>query len=98
MLEAYASTSARRRVPCESIAPIDIQLSTPSDTMPEAIAACELSIRVINTLRAGGVTTVEQLLTKREIDLFRISGLGRRYVKEIKTFLSKYNLGLRSAN
>jgi hypothetical protein len=58
------------------------------------IDECEFTTRVKNGLRGEQVGTVGQLVKVKEKDLFKIPGIGKKYVRQIKAFLNKNDLKL----
>ena len=59
------------------------------------IGELELSSRVVNSLTAAGIKSIQDLIVLNDKDLLKIKNLGRKSINEIKAELSKLNLSLR---
>ena len=52
------------------------------------------TIRTINILKAEGIYTLGQLATRKEDELLRMQGMGKKMVSEIKSHLASLHLSL----
>ena len=66
------------------------------DLLKEKIEEVGFSKRTANALSAGGIKTLGGLVRKTENDLSKLDGFGDRAVKEVKRFLKKKGLSLKS--
>ena len=55
----------------------------------------ELSVRTMNCLKSEGVRTIQDLITKSEVELIRAPNFGRKSLKEVKEILRPFGLHLR---
>lgn len=63
--------------------------SKKADTKIEQL---DLSVRLFNSLKREGITTVGEILSKPEEDVMRIRSLGRKSFKELKEKLAEHGL------
>lgn len=59
-----------------------------------SIELLDLTVRVVNCLKADGIETIEQLVKLSENDLLRVQNLGRRAISEIKAALQPLGANL----
>ncbi|MGF6792738.1 DNA-directed RNA polymerase subunit alpha C-terminal domain-containing protein [Paraburkholderia sp. 35.1] len=63
--------------------------------LPVSIEALCLPVATTNALRAGGISTLEKLRSKRPDDLMKLRGIGKHSVALIREVLTFYGLDLR---
>ena len=56
------------------------------------LATTELSVRALNCLKAAGITTIADLLSKDRNELLKIKNFGRKSLVELEDFLAKQDL------
>jgi DNA-directed RNA polymerase subunit alpha len=54
----------------------------------------ELSVRTMNCLRRGGITTVGELISKEEKELLSLHNFGQKSMQEVKERLQSLGLSL----
>ena len=60
----------------------------------DKIDILNLSVRAYNTLKRGGINTIDQLINTPREDLMRLRNMGANAMKEIETTLNKYGFAL----
>jgi DNA-directed RNA polymerase subunit alpha len=70
--------------------------SIPEEIFNKPVEQMNLSVRTMNCLRRGGITTVGELIRKSERDLLTLRNFGQKSLNEIKEKLTEMNLELRA--
>ncbi|MCF6191602.1 MAG: DNA-directed RNA polymerase subunit alpha [Candidatus Hydrothermae bacterium] len=65
------------------------------EVLDQPISVLELSSRILNSLRDGGVETLGQLVAKTPREVLAMKNLGEKSLAEIRSALAKFNLHLR---
>ncbi len=66
-----------------------------ADVLEQPVSVLELSSRILNSLRDGGVETLKQLVAKSPKEVLAMKNLGEKSLEEIRSALAKFNLHLR---
>ena len=72
------------------------RLSIPEEQYNMPVEQLDLSVRTINCLRRATITTVGELITKKEKDLLRLRNFGQKSLREIRDRLKGLDLSLAS--
>ncbi len=73
-----------------------IRASIPDETYNMPVEQLELSVRTMNCLRRGGITTVGELIGKGEKELLALHNFGQKSMQEVKERLNALGLSLAS--
>ncbi|MFH1775263.1 MAG: DNA-directed RNA polymerase subunit alpha [Chloroflexota bacterium] len=73
-----------------------LQTSIPREEYNMPVEQLNLSVRTMNCLRRGGITTVGELITKGEKELMVLRNFGKRSKQEIEERLAEIGLSLAS--
>jgi DNA-directed RNA polymerase subunit alpha len=71
-----------------------IRLSIPDEKFNMPVEQLDLSVRTMNCLRRGGITTVGELISKKPKDLLQLRNFGQKSFQEIQERLSELGLSL----
>lgn len=72
------------------------QPAIPEEIYNKPVEQLNLSVRTMNCLRRGGVSTVGELTTRTERDLLTLRNFGQKSLNEIKDKLAEMGLALKS--
>ena len=72
------------------------RLSIPGELYTMPVEQMNLSVRTLNCLRRGGITTVGELISKTEKDLMNLRNFGQKSKQEINDHLEALGLSLAS--
>ena len=70
--------------------------SIPEEIFNKPVEQMNLSVRTMNCLRRGGITTVGELTGRSERDLLTLRNFGQKSLNEIKEKLTEMNLELKA--
>ena len=73
-----------------------IRLSIPDEKYNMPVEQLDLSVRTMNCLRRGGITTVGELISKKPKELIKLRNFGQKSFHEIEERLQKIGLSLAS--
>lgn len=73
-----------------------IRLSIPDEKYNMPVEQLDLSVRTMNCLRRGGITTVGELISKKSKDLLQLRNFGQKSFHEIEDKLKDLGLSLSS--
>jgi DNA-directed RNA polymerase subunit alpha len=76
--------------------PLPVEPSIPEELYNKPVDQLNLSVRTMNCLRRGGITTVGELTTKTERDLLTLRNFGQKSLNEIKDKLAEMELSLKA--
>lgn len=71
-----------------------IRLSIPDEKYNMPVEQLDLSVRTLNSLRRGGITTVGELITKGEKELLSLRNFGQKSKRELEERLKALGLSL----
>ena len=71
-----------------------IRLSIPDEKFNMPVEQLDLSVRTLNSLRRGGITTVGELITKGEKELLSLRNFGQKSKQELDERLKSLGLSL----
>lgn len=71
-----------------------VRASIPDEKYNMLVEQLELSVRTMNCLRRGGITTVGELISKREKELLSLHNFGQKSMQEVKERLQSLGLSL----
>jgi len=71
-----------------------IRLTIPDEKYNMSVEQLDLSVRTMNCLRRGGITTVGELVSKRPKDLLKLRNFGQKSFQEIQEKLGVLGLSL----
>jgi DNA-directed RNA polymerase subunit alpha len=71
-----------------------IRLSIPDEKYNMPVEQMDLSVRTMNCLRRGGITTVGELISKKPRDLLQLRNFGQKSYREIEDRLQEMGLSL----
>jgi DNA-directed RNA polymerase subunit alpha len=71
-----------------------IRLSIPDEKYNMPVEQMDLSVRTMNCLRRGGITTVGELISKKPRDLLQLRNFGQKSYHEIQDRLQEMGLSL----
>jgi len=71
-----------------------VRLSIPDEQYNKPVEELDLSVRTMNCLRRGGITTVGELIGKSEKELLSLRNFGQRSKQEIEECLNTLGLSL----
>jgi DNA-directed RNA polymerase subunit alpha len=71
-----------------------IRLSIPDEKYNMPVEQLDLSVRTMNCLRRGGITTVGELISKKSKDLLQLRNFGQKSFHEIEDKLKELGLSL----
>jgi DNA-directed RNA polymerase subunit alpha len=71
-----------------------VRASIPDEKYNMPVDQLELSVRTMNCLRRGGITTVGELISKGEMELLSLHNFGRKSMQEVKEQLEAMDLSL----
>jgi DNA-directed RNA polymerase subunit alpha len=71
-----------------------VRASIPDEKYNMPVEQLELSVRTMNCLRRGGITTVGELISKGEKELLSLHNFGQKSMQEIKEKLQALDLSL----
>ncbi len=71
-----------------------IRLSIPDEKYNMPVEQLDLSVRTMNCLRRGGITTVGELISKKPKDLLQLRNFGQKSFHEIEDKLKELGLSL----
>jgi len=71
-----------------------IRRSIPDEKYNMPVEQLDLSVRTLNSLRRGGITTVGELITKEEKELLSLRNFGQKSKKELEERLETLGLSL----
>jgi DNA-directed RNA polymerase subunit alpha len=71
-----------------------VRASIPDEKYNMPVDQLELSVRTMNCLRRGGITTVGELISKGEMELLSLHNFGRKSMQEVKEQLEAMELSL----
>ncbi len=71
-----------------------IRLTIPDEKYNMPVEQLDLSVRTMNCLRRGGITTVGELVSKKPKDLLKLRNFGQKSFQEIQEKLSVLGLSL----
>ena len=66
-----------------------------TETLKTRIEDLQISSRTLNTFSKAGIRTIGGLVRKKEADLLKIEGVGKRAIQEVKRALGNYGLTLK---
>ena len=73
-----------------------IRLSIPDEQYNKLVEELDLSVRTLNCLRRGGITTVGELINKEEKELLALRNFGQKSKKEVEERIEAMGLSLKS--
>jgi DNA-directed RNA polymerase subunit alpha len=71
-----------------------LRLSIPDEKYNMPVEQLDLSVRTMNCLRRGGITTVGELISKKPKDLLQLRNFGQKSFQEIQERLAELGLSL----
>jgi len=71
-----------------------IRLSIPEEQYKMPVEQLDLSVRTMNCLRRGGITTVGELISKKSKDLLKLRNFGQKSFQEIEERLKQMGISL----
>jgi DNA-directed RNA polymerase subunit alpha len=71
-----------------------VRASIPDEKYNMPVDQLELSVRTMNCLRRGGITTVGELISKGEMELLSLHNFGQKSMHEVKEQLEAMDLSL----
>jgi DNA-directed RNA polymerase subunit alpha len=74
-----------------------IRLSIPDEKYNMPVEQLDLSVRTMNCLRRGGITTVGELISKKPRELLQLRNFGQKSFQEIEERLGTFGLSLMQA-
>src|SRR3989344_9287247 len=66
-----------------------------TETLKTRIEDLQISSRTLNTFSKAGIRTIGGLVRKKEAELLKIEGVGKRAIQEVKRALGNYGLTLK---
>lgn len=66
-----------------------------TETLKTRIEDLQISSRTLNTFSKAGIRTIGGLVRKKEADLLKIEGVGKKAIQEVKRALGNYGLTLK---